>query len=226
MSETANIWFFEDTDLFEVLCPKKTPYMEDHHPPGVYSKDDFIYFLDQSSENVYMVSSGRVKIGTYAKDGKEIVKAILTRGEVFGELALAGEEKREDFAQAMDGGTHVCAMTIDDLKELMKENKELSLKILKIVGFRLRKMERKIESLVFKDARTRIVDFLREMAQEKGQKVGFETMIKNHLTHKDIASLTGTSRQTVTTVMNELRENNLINFDRRRILIRDMEKLN
>ena len=86
-------------------------------------------------------------------------------------------------------------------------------------------MERKIESLVFKDARTRIIDFLRDTALEKGQKVGFEMMIKNHFTHKDIASLTGTSRQTVTTVMNELREKNLINFDRRRILIRDMEKL-
>ena len=86
-------------------------------------------------------------------------------------------------------------------------------------------MERKIESLVFKDARSRIVEFLHDMAVEKGQKVGFEMMIKNHLTHKDIASLTGTSRQTVTTVMNELREQNLINFDRRRILIRDIEKL-
>ncbi len=225
MSESTNIWYFEDTDLFEVLCPKKTPYMENNHPPGVYKKDDFIYFKDQSSENVYMVSSGRVKIGTYADDGKEIVKAILARGEVFGELALAGEQRREDFAQAMDNDTRVCAMTIDDLQNLMKDNKELSLKILKIVGFRLRKMERKIESLVFKDARTRIVDFLRETAEEKGQKVGFEMMIKNHLTHKDIASLTGTSRQTVTTVMNELRDRNLINFDRRRILIRDMEKL-
>lgn len=225
MNNTSNIWYFEDTDLFEVLCPKKTPYMEDWHPPGAYNKDDYVYFQDQSSEKVYMVSNGRVKIGTYANDGKEIVKAILTRGEVFGELALAGEDRREDFAQAMDNETRVCAMTIEDLKNLMVDNKELSLKILKIVGFRLRKMERKIESLVFKDARTRIVDFLKETALEKGQKVGFETMIKSHLTHKDIASLTGTSRQTVTTVMNELREKNLINFDRRRILIRDLENL-
>lgn len=225
MSTERNLWFFEDTDLFEVLCPKKTPYLEEKHEPGVYKKDQMIYFQDQSSENIYMVSNGRVKIGTYAPDGKEIVKAILTRGEVFGELALAGEDRRQDFAQAMDNETRVCSMTIDQLKDLMVENKELSLKILKIIGFRLRKMERKIESLVFKDARTRIVDFLREMAEEKGQKVGFEMMIKNHLTHKDIASLTGTSRQTVTTVMNELREKNLINFDRRRILIRDLEKL-
>ncbi|GAB4246176.1 MAG: Crp/Fnr family transcriptional regulator [Ekhidna sp.] len=225
MSSDRNLWFFEDTDLFEVLCPKKTPQLEDRHQPGVYKKDEMIYFQDQSSEKIYMVSNGRVKIGTYAPDGKEIVKAILTRGEVFGELALAGEDKRQDFAQAMDADTRVCSMTINELKDLMVDNKELSLKILKIIGFRLRKMERKIESLVFKDARTRIVEFLKEMAEEKGQKVGFEMMIKNHLTHKDIASLTGTSRQTVTTVMNELRDKNLINFDRRRILIRDMEKL-
>ena len=225
MSAETNLWYFEDADLFEVLCPKKTPSLEERHQPGVYKKDQMIYFQDQSSENIYMVSNGRVKIGTYAPDGKEIVKAILTRGEVFGELALAGENKRQDFAQSMDNGTHVCVMKIDDLKDLMKENKELSFKILKIVGFRLRKMERKIESLVFKDARTRIVDFLKETAEEKGQKVGFEIMIKNHLTHKDIASLTGTSRQTVTTVLNELREKNLINFDRRRILIRDLDKL-
>ena len=225
MSNERNLWYFEDTDLFEVLCHKKTPYMEERHVPGVYKKDDFIYFKDQSSENIYMVSNGRVKIGTYNPDGKEIVNAILTRGEIFGELALAGEDKRQDFAKAMDKDTRVCSMTIEDLQNLMVDNKEINLKILKIVGFRLRKMERKIESLVFKDARTRIVDFLKEMAMEKGQKVGFETMIKSHLTHKDIASLTGTSRQTVTTVMNELREKNLINFDRRRILIRDVEKL-
>ncbi|MEM6736869.1 MAG: Crp/Fnr family transcriptional regulator [Bacteroidota bacterium] len=225
MDIETNLWYFEDSDLFEVLCPKKTPGLEDRHEPGVYKKDQMIYFQDQSSENIYMVSNGRVKIGTYAPDGKEIVKAILGRGEVFGELALAGETKRQDFAQAMDNNTRVCAMTIHQLKDLMIDNKELSFKILKIVGFRLRKMERKIESLVFKDARTRIVEFLKEMAEEKGQKVGFETMIKNHLTHKDIASLTGTSRQTVTTVMNELREKNLINFDRRRILIRDLATL-
>ena len=63
------------------------------------------------------------------------------------------------------------------------------------------------------------------MALEKGKKVGYEIMFKNYLTHKDIASLTGTSRQTVTTVLNDLKDKNLINFDRRRFLIRDMDKL-
>lgn len=225
MSNKSNIWYFEDSDLFELLCPTKAPGMEDKHSPNVFKRDEYIYFPEDSSETIYMISHGRVKLGTFTSDGKEIVKAILARGEIFGELALTGEDQRDDFAMAMDDGTRVCPMTVDDLQGLMKDNQVLSFKILKIIGFRLKKMERKIESLVFKDARTRIVDFLRETAEEKGQKVGFEMMIKNHFTHKDIASLTGTSRQTVTTIMNELRENNIINFDRRRILIRDMEKL-
>jgi CRP-like cAMP-binding protein len=225
MSDKAKIWYFEDVDLFEILCPSKSPNLESNHNPNLYKRDDYIYFPEESSQNIYMIADGRVKIGSYLKDGKEIIKSILGKGEIFGELVLAGEDKRSDFAQAMDDNTRVCPMTLEDLQDLMKDNQVLSLKIFKILGFRLRKMERRIESLVFKDARTRIVDFIRDMAEERGQKVGFETMIKNHLTHKDIASLTGTSRQTVTTVLNELREENIINFDRRRILIRDMDKL-
>ncbi len=225
MNNQSNLWYFEESDLFDILCPRKTSGLEDRHVPGIHQKDDFIYFPEEVSDQIYMVSNGRVKIGTYTDEKKEIVKAILTKGEIFGELALAGEMTRKDFAQAMDNDTRICSMSIQNLKNLMKGDQELNFKILRIVGWRLRKMETKIESLVFKDARTRIVDFLKETALEKGQKVGFEMMIKNHLTHKDIASLTGTSRQTVTTVMNELRDQNLINFDRRRILIRDMEKL-
>ncbi|MEQ8550968.1 MAG: Crp/Fnr family transcriptional regulator [Cyclobacteriaceae bacterium] len=225
MTDKSKIWYFEDVDLFEILCPTKGPTLETRNNPNLYKRDDFIYFPEESSKNIYMIADGRIKIGSFLKDGKEIIKSILGKGEIFGELALAGEDKRSDFAQAMDDNTRVCPMTIADLQDLMIENQVLSLKIFKILGFRLRKMERRIEALVFKDARTRIVDFIRDMAEERGQKVGFETMIKNHLTHKDIASLTGTSRQTVTTVLNELREENIINFDRRRILIRDMDKL-
>lgn len=225
MTEKSNIWYLEQIDLYEILCPSKTPTIGDKHSVNNYSKDDFIYFPDQPSVNIYMVSDGRVKIGTYLDDGKEVIKAILSKGEMFGELALAGEDRRTDFAQAMDAKTRVCPMSVEDLQSLMKENHSLSLKIMKLIGFRLRRMERKIESLVFKDAKTRIMEFLRDTAIEKGQKVGFEMMIKSHLTHKDIASLTGTSRQTVTTVLNELRDENVINFDRRRILIRDLESL-
>jgi len=225
MANESALWFFESVNLYQILCPHKVKAMGEKHEFNLFQKNQFIYFPQDTADHIYMIAHGRVKIGHYLEDGKEVVKSILTKGEIFGELAVAGEEKRSDFAQSMDDKTSICPLSIHELKALMVQDKELSFKILKLVGLRLIKLERKLESLVFKDARTRVIEFLKDSASWKGQKVGFETMIPTSLTHKDIASLTGTSRQTVTTILNELKEMNLINFDRKKILIRDLEKL-
>jgi CRP/FNR family transcriptional regulator, cyclic AMP receptor protein len=224
MTNTSALWYFESVNLYNILCPHKVKKMGDKHEFIRYKKDQFIYMPDQAASHIYLIVDGRVKIGHYLEDGKEVVSSILTVGEIFGELALAGEDKRRDFSQAMSE-TVICPLTTDELRELMYDNKELSFKILKLIGLRLMKLERKLELLVFKDARTRIIEFLKDTAAWKGKKVGFETMIPTKLTHKDIAALTGTSRQTVTTVLNELKDQNLINFDRKKILIRDLTQL-
>lgn len=225
MSEESNIWFFENIDLYKIFCPHNTKGMEDRHVFTSYKKDQFIYFSNEPSSHIYLIASGRVKIGSYSNDGKEIIKAVLQKGEVFGEMAIFGEDKRTDFAQAMDNETSICPLTIDDMEDLMKENRSFTIKMRKLIGLRLLRAERKIESLVFKDARTRIIEYLADLAKDKGQKVGFEVLVKNFFTHQDIANMTATSRQTVTTVLNELRDKNLINFDRKRLLIRDLSNL-
>ncbi len=232
MSNTSALWYFESVNLYDILCPHKVKPMAERHTFNYFKKDQFIYFPDEPAQYIYMIADGRVRIGHYLDDGKEVVSAILSMGEIFGELALAGEEKRRDFAQAMDDKTTVCPLSIEELKALMWENKELSFKMLKLVGLRLMKLERKLELLVFKDARTRVIEFIRDSASYKGKsaawkgkKVGYETLVPTKLTHKDIAALTGTSRQTVTTILNELKEKNLINFDRKKILVRDLENL-
>lgn len=225
MSQESNFWFFEEVDLYNIFCPHRVKEMAEKHEFRRYKKGDYIYMPDEPNKHVYLISDGRVKLGSYTQDGEEVVKAILSRGEIFGELAIAGETKTKEFAKALDHTTTICPLTIDDLKLLMKENEELNFAIIKVIGLKFRKVERKVESMVFKDSKTRVIEFLLEMGDERGKKVGFETMIKNHYTHKDISRLTGTSRQTVTTVFNELRDQNFINFDRRRILIRDMDKL-
>jgi CRP/FNR family cyclic AMP-dependent transcriptional regulator len=224
---TTGIWYFEDKNFSSFFCMQKVQKMEHElsQMEKEFSKGDNIYFIGDPSDYVYLIKQGRVKISSYAEDGKEIVKAILNAGEVFGEMAIAGEEKRNDFAQALDTDTVICPLTIRDMKNLMEDDQELSFRIFKLIGIRMRKLERRLELLISKDARTRIIEFLKDLAAEKGKKVGFEVMIKSHLKHQDIASLTGTSRQTVTTVLNDLKEKNLISFDRRRILIRDIEQL-
>lgn len=224
MARTAALWFFESVNLYHILCPHKVKAWGKDHTFDTYKRNEFIYLPHEPSKYIYLIAEGRIKIGHYAEDGKEVVTSILTKGEIFGELALAGEDIRKNFAQTLEP-SKICKLSIEEMKALMYQDKELSFKILKLVGLRLIKLERKLELLVFKDARTRIIEFLRDAASWKGQKVGSETLIPTHLTHKDIAALTGTSRQTVTTVLNELKERNLLTFNRRRILIRDLSKL-
>jgi CRP-like cAMP-binding protein len=179
---------------------------------------------EQDSDKVFFLSAGRVKIGTYSNNGKEITKAILEAGEVFGELSLVGEENRRDFAFAMED-VEVCALTVEEMKGLIKDHSSLSLLMMRIMGYRVLEMEERLESLVFKDSRTRIVEFLVDLTNKKGERVGYEHVVRRFITHQEIANLTATSRQTVTTVLNELRTKNLIAFNRKRLLVRDLEKL-
>ncbi|MFC2113561.1 Crp/Fnr family transcriptional regulator, partial [Bacteroidota bacterium] len=108
---------------------------------------------------------------------------------------------------------------------LMKEDLNFALKINKLIGLRIRKLERRVDALVFKDVRTRMIEFIREFAQEKGEADGAAYQINHYLTHKDIADLIGTTRQTVTTLLNELRNEGKIDFERRSMFVPDINAL-
>lgn len=63
------------------------------------------------------------------------------------------------------------------------------------------------------------------MIEKKGQRIGYEWVVRNFITHQEIANLTATSRQSVTTLLNELRNDGILTFDRKRLLIRDFDRL-
>ncbi len=225
MASQSKLWHLENINLLKDLCDKELGKVEQMTTMKSHNKDQYIYFPDEPSSNVYFLKEGRIKLGSYSNDGKEITKAILNPGEVFGELALVGEDKRNDFAQALDDTVTICAMGREDMEKLMEGNSKLSIKVTKMIGLRLRKTEMKYTDLIFKDVRTRIIDFLKDLGREQGVKVGDETMVKHKLTHQDIANLTATTRQTVTTVLNDLKEKDQIYIERKKFLIRDMDQL-
>ncbi len=221
-----SLWFLENIDVTVLFCPQKNAKAGgmERHIHKIYKKGEYIYLPEELSNKIFFLTEGRVKIGSYGEGGKEITKAILNKGEVFGELSLVGENKRRDFAYAMEDAT-VCAISVEEMKSLMRDRSELNLFLLNIMGNRMLELEQRLESLVFKDSRTRIVEYLYDLASKKGQKVGYEILVRKFLTHQEIANITATSRQTVNTVLNELRDKNVLTFDRRRMLVRDMSKL-
>lgn len=188
-------------------------------------KFQFVFMPDEAADVVLFLVKGRVKMGTFAQDGREVIKEILQEGAFFGDLALAGETKRADFAQAQHDDVEVLSIQASDFHQLMVKNQGLVFALMHHMTRRLQRVEERLAKLVLKDARSRIVEFLLETAGKEGRRVGFEMLVKHHLTQQDIANLTGTSRQTVTSVLNDLRKSNLIYFNRNSILIRDMTKL-
>ncbi len=144
---------------------------------------------------------------------------------MFGESGLSSKDERNSFAKAIDSDVRLLQIDMDGFRELMKANFDFNLKVVESLGNKIVKIENRLESLVFNDARTRIVDFIRDNANKFGRKVGYEMLLKHSLTQQDIANFTGTSRQTVTSVLNDLRSSNQIYFKRKSILIRDLETL-
>jgi CRP/FNR family transcriptional regulator, cyclic AMP receptor protein len=224
MIEDLGAVYTEKNMVSNLFCPAKMEESLGKHIKKNIKKGEYVYMADQHADKIYFIDEGKIKIGSNSENGKEITKALLGKGEVFGEMAMVGIEFRTDFAIAMEDSV-VCTILVNEMKSLMKVDNELSLFFMKMMGSKVMEMEHRLESLVFMDSRSRIVEYLVELTEKKGQRVGYEWVVRNFITHQEIANYTATSRQTVTTILNELRDADKITFNRKRLLVRDLDKL-
>lgn len=206
--------FFADRDYRFALptTVRRIPRGECVFQPG--DRADFIYFIME----------GKVKISALNSEQKEVTKALYTSGDLFGEQAIIGHEERRDWAVALQNTTlHVLSAV--EMLGMLQGRSDLTMLLMQLIATRQREMELRLESLVFRDSRSRVVECLVQLTSQKGQQVGYEWVLRNPITHQEIANLTATSRQTVTTTLNDLRYSKILTFNRKRLLVRDLEKL-
>ena len=135
------------------------------------------------------------------------------------------EGNRDETAVVLEDAV-ICSVSLDEFKQLMQENPAFNLSVTKLIGLRFKKIKSRMENLVFKDTRGRICTFIKDLVDEFGKEIGlYEKEVKLHLTHEDIAKLTATTRQTVTSILNKLEKEGLISYDRKRILVHEYDKL-
>ena len=227
MSEKSKLWYLENFNLFKSLSKEKLDTLNVITHMKELQKAEPIYFAKAPSNAIFLLKKGRVKLTRTSVDGKEMIMGLVNAGEVFGEMAAMDEGERTDFAITMEPSL-ICAISKDDFKKFINENPELNLRLTKLIGFKLKKFSERIEELVFKDATQRVISFLLNLANENGKIIGDEIFVKPFFTHQDIAELTACSRQTVNSILTDLREKELINFDRRKLIIYkkdDLKKL-
>jgi CRP/FNR family transcriptional regulator, cyclic AMP receptor protein len=210
--------------VFAVLGPEEQIMLQHNATSHSFSKHEVLYKPGQPSNKVYLLLKGLVKVTVHAEK-KDIIKYVIRPGSLFGESCLTGETIRRDFAYVMDEKVEVLELDTHVLLSIMKRNFAFAQSLLHFLGERLRYTEAQLEKVVLMDSKSRIVEFLHQMGIEHGKRVGFETLVRHNMTHQDIADLTGTSRQMVTAVLNQLKRSNVLYFNRKKILFRDLSAL-
>ncbi|MCF8232244.1 MAG: Crp/Fnr family transcriptional regulator [Bacteroidales bacterium] len=223
-AQKSKLWYFENFNILKSMSKKEMMEMSDRTSMKNASKSEKIYLPGDKSHSIYFLKEGKVKISTYSEDGKELTHAIVGPGELFGEQAIAGETEQAHVAEATEDAV-ICTIRVDEFERFMEKNPQLNLQVTKLIGFRLKKIQTRLEAHWFKKAPDRIKQVLNDLAEDHGRKVGDEVVIELKLTHQDLASLTATTRQTVTTVMNQLEKDGILNYDRKKILIHEPEAL-
>ncbi len=191
----------------------------------IFKKNTVFRFPEMKNKYVYFLKEGFMKIAVMNAQGKEVIKYLVKPGNLFGEITLLDEyENPEDYAIALEDVV-IHFLAAEKMKQWMDAHSDLRTEVNRQFCNRIRKIENRLLSIVFKDAKIRISEFLVDFAIELGKKteLGFE--VKNILTHDDIANLTATSRQTVSSTLSELRNKKLIEYNSRRIMIPIPSKL-
>ncbi|MFT3678898.1 MAG: Crp/Fnr family transcriptional regulator [Ferruginibacter sp.] len=182
-------------------------------------KGESIYLEDGFASRIYLVLKGKIKVSEVDDRGDELIKEILGRDEVFGDVTLDGGISEDEFAEAITDNCVVCSFNSNEFRQLMQANPMLAMNYAAQVGSKFRRLENRHSNLVFKDAKSRLISFFKDWAHREGDRNGDKIVLNNYLTHNDIAGIISTSRQSVTTLLNELRDTGLLFYNRKRIEI-------
>lgn len=189
-------------------------------------RNDHIYFESAQNRNLYFVKDGFVKIGYHDKEGNEVIKEIISAGDIFGQITLEEKNSEGEFAQAYKADVSLCMFRVQEFSALLEKKPQLAIRFTQQVGSKLNRLECRMINLLQKDIRSRLLYFFYTLAQQQRQHIsGNSFSIRNFLTHDDVARLIGSTRQTVTTMLTALEEEGLVTFNRNIIAIADVKKM-
>jgi len=178
-----------------------------------FKKGERIVLNAGKGGDIYFLKTGTAKITGNSDTGEEAIKYLVNQGEIFGILNLIEGENANDFVVAMEDSL-ICVIDSTTLEDMIVNNSNLNNHLFKLAGLRIQKLERKLEALVYKNAETRIKEFVEDYIKNFGEESGNALVAKNMLSNKEIGKLTSTSRQTVNKVLNELKLKGHLDFDK------------
>jgi CRP/FNR family transcriptional regulator, cyclic AMP receptor protein len=221
MSIETNYIYLKSNSLFKELDETKLMELSTVVKVQNVYRGQSINYGDGDYTKIYFVVKGKVKIAESNDRGDELIKDILTEGDFFGDLSLDGNISFDEYAEALTPNTFVCSFKVSDFRRVLQVNPHIALGYANKVSRKLRKLENRHADLVFRDAKARLIHFIKNWARMDGNHIGDKIVLSNYLTHSDIAGFISTSRQSVNVLLNELRDSGLLYYNRKKIELND-----
>jgi CRP-like cAMP-binding protein len=183
-----------------------------------------IYGQGDPISGLYVVAAGRVRVVRGTGESRALTVAYRGVGDIIGEIAITARLAHEDTATATDP-VEVVQVPMRQVQDMLSRHAELGRRLLQLMVERRLDTERRIESLLSRTVESRVAEFLLDSAQRHGIPDSRGLLIGVKYTHQEIADYVGSTRETVTLTLGELRRRDLVLFDHRRIVLRDVEAL-
>ncbi|MEZ4995035.1 MAG: Crp/Fnr family transcriptional regulator [Saprospiraceae bacterium] len=193
-------------------------------PEEELKRGDVIYRERQAVKHVYLVVKGMVKVFSVHQD-KEMLEDYFQAGELLNCPIIFDVQAQGHTAVAITSGVVVKKLPLGLFKQAIQSNTTLYREVLLNINASLQRAQARLHRMTLLSAHERVLHFLAQYAKKSGRRVGYEYVIKPVLTHQEIGNIAGVGRQTVTTVLNELRRDGIIHFTRRYLIVRDLDAL-
>jgi len=210
--------------IFSDLEPEELEQVSKIYISRKYKKGQIIFLEGEPGEAIYFVKEGKIKIYKSDVEGREYILHIFGPGNIFAETVLFGGDPYPANAEAVEDSVVGVIKNID-LEKLLKKNTDIAFKIIKILSKRLRESQDNIKNLVFRDTYDRTACALHKMALEHGVKTPNGVEVEMPITRTELASIVGTSRETVTRMLSEMKRRGIIDMNRQKIIIKNEQEL-
>lgn len=185
-----------------------------------FERGKTVFFPGDPAERVYFLMKGAVKLSRVYEAGEEITVALLRENSVFGVLSLITGQKSDRFYHAVAfTPVELLSAPIEHFQRSLKENPELSRLMLQGLSSRILQTELMIETLAHRDMASRLVSFLLILCRDFGVPSLNGITIDLKLSHQAIAEAIGSTRVTVTRLLGELRQDEMITITKKKITV-------
>ncbi len=213
--------------MVDILEPLSEEELEEftRHIPGTHVKQGRTFYAPEDrSEALFILKRGQVRIYAVAPDGWEFTLAMVQAGTMFGEMALTAQRRWEAYAEATEP-SDICILKQEYLKRLIRENPDVGLQMIRVLSERLRLCRTRLEEIGLKGVPARLASVVLRLAASEGVMTSKGIRIPTHYAHWQLATMVGSSRETVTRAFAKLQKAGAVELRDRHMHIVNLEAL-